>query len=499
MEESSYLKKILSGALIVLIGTFISKILSYSYRVLVGRIGTEEYGLLSLGLAISGSLIVISTLGLNIGVQRYVSYYKGKLDNARIKGIITSSLKILLPLSLSFGFILFILSNAVSINLFHNAKLSPILKILAISIPLTVIGDIFLNTIRAFQKVEYEVFTKNLGENFFKLTFTFIFLYLGLGVIGASIAYVIAIFFTCLVAFYLVEKKIFPIFKTKVKSIKSNKELLFYSIPLVLNTFVFLVILWTDTIMIGYFKNASEVGIYNAALPTAQLMIVIPNSLVVLFLPILTELYAQKKTQMFGSLYKTVTKWIFGINLSLLLILISFPKEILGIMFGKEYAAGSEVLIIVSICYFIFYLFLTSNRILLALEKTKTVFYITLVGALSNVVLNLLFIPYYGINGAAIATGISLLLMALLLLVSTYKITKVIPFKYNYLKIISAAIISFFIIKWFKESFTPKSIVSLIIAALVSLSVYFVMLLILKSFEKEDREMIKSLKPKFLQ
>src|SRR3989344_4231648 len=335
MEESGHLRRIFSGALIILIGTFISKLLSYGYRVIVGRIGTEQYGLLSLGLAISGSLIVISTLGLNIGVQRYVSYYKGKLDNARIKGIITSSLKILLPLSLSFGFILFILSDQISINFFHNAKLSPILKILAISIPLTVIGDIFLNTIRAFQKIEYEVFTKNLGENFFKLTFTFVFLYLGLGVIGASIAYVIAVFFTCIAALYLVEKKIFPIFKTKVKSIKSNKELLFYSIPLVLNTFVFLVILWTDTIMIGYFKNASDVGIYNAALPTAQLMIVIPNSLVALFLPILTELYAQKKTQMFGSFYKTVTKWIFGLNLSLLIIFASFPKEILGIMFGK--------------------------------------------------------------------------------------------------------------------------------------------------------------------
>ena len=499
MEESGYLKKIFSGAVIILIGTFISKFLSYGYRVLVGRIGTEEYGLLSLGLAISGSLIVISTLGLNIGVQRYVSYYKGKLDDARIKGIITSSLKILLPLSLSFGLILFILSDLISIKFFHNANLSPILKILAISIPLTVLGDIFLNTIRAFQKVKYEVFTKNLGENFFKLLFTFIFIYLGLGVIGASIAYVIAVFFTFIATLYIVEKKIFPIFKTKVKSIKSNKELLFYSIPLVLNTFVFLVILWTDTIMIGYFKNASEVGIYNAALPTAQLMLIIPNSLVVLFLPILTELYAQKKTEMFGSLYKTVTKWIFGSNLSLLIILVSFPKEILGILFGKEYTAGSEVLVIVSVCYFIFYLFLTSNRILLTLEKTKTVFYITLVGALTNVVLNLFFIPGYGINGAAIATGISLLIMALLLLVSAYKITKVIPFKYNYLKIVSAAIISFFIIKWLKEFFIPDSIISLIIVSLISLLIYFIILFVLKSFEKEDKEMIKSLKPKFLQ
>ena len=71
--EENHLKKIFSGALIILLGTVLSKILSYGYRVIVGRIGTEQYGLLSLGLAISGSLIVISTLGLNVGVQRYVS------------------------------------------------------------------------------------------------------------------------------------------------------------------------------------------------------------------------------------------------------------------------------------------------------------------------------------------------------------------------------------------------------------------------------------------
>src|SRR3990167_1065936 len=208
MEESGHLRRIFSGALIILIGTFISKLLSYGYRVIVGRIGTEQYGLLSLGLAISGSLIVISTLGLNIGVQRYVSYYKGKMDNARIKGVITSSLKILLPLSLFFGALLFALSNFVSVRFFHNEDLFLILKILAVSIPLTVIGDVFLNTIRAFQKVKYEVFTKNIGESSIKFILTFIFVYLGFGVVGASIAYVIAVFFTFLLSLIFVEKKI---------------------------------------------------------------------------------------------------------------------------------------------------------------------------------------------------------------------------------------------------------------------------------------------------
>ncbi len=494
--EETHLKRIFSGALIILIGTFISKLLSYGYRVIVGRIGAEQYGLLSLGLAISGSLIVISTLGLNIGVQRYVSYYKGKLDNARIKGVITSSLKILLPVSTLFGILLFFLSDLISVRFFHNEGLSLILKILAVSIPLTVMGDVFLNTIRAFQKVKYEIYTKNIGESSIKFLLTFLFVYLGFGVIGASIAYVIAVFFTFLLSLIFVEKKIFPIFRTKIKSIKSNKELVIYSIPLVLNTFVFLVILWTDTIMLGFFKNASDVGIYNAAMPTAQLMLVIPNALVVLFLPILTELYAQEKTHMFSSLYKTVTKWIFGINLALLIIFTSFSREILTVLFGKEYAAGSEVLVLVSVCYFIFYLFLTSNRILLALEKTKSVFYITLTGAVSNFIFNLFLIPPYGIMGAAVGTGASLIIMALILLIYTRNIIHVMPFKINYIKIFLSGILAFFAVSWLKNYLSTESLIGLIIASLLSVLTYLAILFVLRSFEEEDKEMLKSLKLK---
>jgi len=245
--------------------------------------------------------------------------------------------------------------------------------------------------------------------------------------------------------------------------------------------------------MLGYFKNASDVGIYNAALPTAQLMLVIPNALVVLFLPILSELYAQEKTHMFSSLYKTLTKWIFGINLALLIIFAAFSREILTILFGKEYSAGSGVLVLVSVCYFIFYLFLTSNRILLALEKTKSVFYITLIGAVSNFIFNLILIPSYGIMGAAIGTGASLVIMALILLIYTKRIINVTPFKKNYIKILISGILAFLIVYWLKSLFSPESLIRLIVASLASLLIYLAILFILGSFEKEDKEMLRSI------
>jgi hypothetical protein len=96
---------------------------------------------------------------------------------------------------------------------------------------------------------------------------------LGLGVVGAAWGWVLAIIVMPFLAFYFLEKKVFPIFKTKVKAISVDKELFTYSFPLLFAGIAGLVMgwTWTDTLMLGYFTSSTNVGIYNAALPTAQL------------------------------------------------------------------------------------------------------------------------------------------------------------------------------------------------------------------------------------
>ena len=72
------LKTIAKGASLIFVGMFISKLLTYFYRMIVARIGTEEYGLLSLALAVFGILTTISMLGLGTGVIRYFAFYQAK-------------------------------------------------------------------------------------------------------------------------------------------------------------------------------------------------------------------------------------------------------------------------------------------------------------------------------------------------------------------------------------------------------------------------------------
>jgi O-antigen/teichoic acid export membrane protein len=202
MDMSILSKKIAKGAVIVFLGMFVSKALAYLYIALVARLGSSEYGLLSLALAVTSFISIFAILGLGKGITRYISYYKGKQDNQKIKGVIFSSLKLSLPVSLILMFLLFIFSEKISILVFHNIRLISILKLFSLMLPFISLSDIFFGVIIGFQKIEYKILTKEILESIIRLILTFIVIYLGYNLMGVIIIYIISIIITAILSFY---------------------------------------------------------------------------------------------------------------------------------------------------------------------------------------------------------------------------------------------------------------------------------------------------------
>ena len=131
--ELSALRTIAKGAGIVFSGLIISKILSYLFRVFIARFyGPSDYGIFTLGLAIVSILVIIAVLGLSSGVTRYIAEYIAKKNFEGVKGVITSSMKMVFPLSIIFSIILFMSSSFLAIDVFHMPKLSEVLMVQAI-------------------------------------------------------------------------------------------------------------------------------------------------------------------------------------------------------------------------------------------------------------------------------------------------------------------------------------------------------------------------------
>lgn len=508
MEDTNLaLKNIAKGAGIFSIGLFISKVLAYAYRLVIARTGVEQYGLISIAMAVFGIFVTFSILGMSEGVTRFVSFYKGRLDQKRIKGVITSALKITLPLSVVGALFLFFTSDWIAITFFHDSSLSILFKIFAFGIPFDVLRSIFFSSIRAFQRVEYEVYAKNVAENVTKIVLTLFLVYAGFGVIGATIAYVASVFVSFILSFYFMEKKVFPILKTKIVSIRSEQMLLSFSIPLLFTGVIYLIIQWTDTLMLGYFKTSAEVGVYNAALPTAMLLYLFPSAIRALFFPVLSEIYAQNKMEIFKSIYSTITKWILIIDSIIFVFLITFSRQIISFLFGEAYVVDQFSFLGYKIAISVFALIILTSGIvlseflgpakdvLLVLKRTKLIFLNTTVGCVFNVVFNFILIPKYGMIGAAIATGFAYLIIFILMWIEAYVITRINPFRKDCLKIVCSSGFILFLILAFKF-YTIKNILWLIILSVILSGVYFILLLLTKSFNNEDIAIMDSIRQK---
>jgi len=496
-DEESYLdvslRKIARGAGFVLIGTLIGRAFGYGSRLIIARLGAGDYVLVSLGFAVMSIVAILSLAGMQQGIIRYVSFYKGKEDEGRIKGTIISALKITLPLSLVLAFILFWQASWVSVHVFHDASLTPILRVFSIAIPFWVLTTNFISATVGFQDMRYQVYVQYIFQEVLKLALIAILIVLGFGVLGAAWGWVIAIIAMSFLAVYFLERKVFPIFRTEVKAVSADKELLSFSLPLLFGGIAGLIMGWTDTLMLGYFCSSGEVGIYNAALPTAQAIGAIPGAFAIIFFPVISELYARNKIDDLRKTYRAVTKWMLSLMFPAFLLVLLFSGQVIKILFGAEYIVGATALSILVFGFSIGIVLGPASAILQTYGKTKIIMMTAWIGAGINFSLNFLLIPIYGINGAAIATGLSLALLYIVNFLFAYRVAKIQPFKLSYLKIILASLLAVSVVYLLTKYVIGVSIPALIGMLFVYLALYGFLLLVMKSFEEEDLMIMRAI------
>lgn len=495
--EEDIVKTIAKGSGIIFLGIVFSKIFGYIYRLIIARIGVEQYGTLSLGIVIVGIVIMFSSLGLDFGVLRYVSYFIGKGDNEKIKGVINSALKISIPISIIFSLLLFVFSGKIAYILFNNINLSLILKILSICIPFYITAKMFISVLVSFKKIKYVIYAQYLSESLLKVLITILFIVLGYGIIGAAIAYVLAVLCMFGLSFYFLQKRVFSFLDKNINGFFSNKVLLLFSLPLLFSNLIEVIIGWADSIMIGIFKGSYFVGIYNAAVPTSVILLMIPLALLYLYLPLLTQLYSNNNTDKMKYIYKLITRWVFLLNLPLFLLMTFFSKQILSILFGVEYSIGSLSLIILCLGYFIYSIFYINQQILFVIKKTNLIFINVIIAASVNIILNYILIQRYGIIGGAISATTALIIISILCLIESNRFINLGIDLISYIKYAISgfcAILLVYIIGIYIN--ISSYILKLIILSLIFFLCYLGLMYLIKGLHKEDMYLLHIIKNK---
>lgn len=164
----------------------------------------------------------------------------------------------------------------------------------------------------------------------------------------------------------------------------------------------------SDVVMIGFFKNDYEVGIYSAASKIYNIIRSVLCAIITVLLPRLSYLKKTKFEDAYSSLLIKSLSAFFLICFPASIGLALISKGTIVVFCGKNYiaAVGSLIVLAVALLFSCLGSFI-ANTVLVVHEKEKTILVATIIGAVLNILLNVFFIKYWGGFGAAITTLIS--------------------------------------------------------------------------------------------
>lgn len=431
-------RTVAKGAGVVFAGTLAGSGLRYALQVIIARgLGVELFGIFVLALTIFKILVMLSEMGLPNGVVRFVAVYRGMNDPGRIKGIISDSLRISLPVSLAIGTFIFLFSAVLAEKVFRKPGLSMALKIFAFAVPFTTVTSMLIYAVQGFKILKYKMIVREIFEPLSRLVLVSLILAAGWKLGGVLLVYLVVSIMVSGLAFHYL-RRVFPrIGHKEIVPVFETRKLFSFSWPLLFVFFFGILMTWMDTVMLALFRPSADVGLYGAALRTAWLCSIIMTAFHSAFVPISADLHNRGKTHELSSLFKTVSKWNLLVSFPLCFWFMFYGTEILGI-FGPSFGAGAEILAVLSLSWLVHSAMSSAGIILTTSGKTKMQLLNVSILLMLNIILNYLLIPPLGGFGAALATAVSILLFDVISVIEVAVILNMIPFRVDFLKILLA-------------------------------------------------------------
>jgi O-antigen/teichoic acid export membrane protein len=364
-------------------------------------LGPENYGVLNYAVAFAGLFSFIASLGVDGILNRELVKFPEKRDE-----LLGTAFRLKL-IGGSVAFLFVVLSVAIF-------KISPLLKFLIIFYAFSFILQA-LNVISIY--FQAEVKSKNSVKAVLLATVISSLLKIAVILAGQGVIWVMAVYVLDALWQGLGFIGIYRKFGLKIKAWRFNKslaqEILKNSWPLMLASAAGLIYLRIDQVMIGALLGNRAVGLYAAAVRLVEVWYFIPIIICTSLFPAIINAKKISLAVYYGRLKKLY------ILMTAIAVVLAIPttflaKPIIYFLFGAGYLAATPVLQIYIWSSWGLFLSVAVTQYLMSENLVKNIFWFNFLAMLINVILNFIFIPLFGLVGAALATLVSYLVVPLL-------------------------------------------------------------------------------------
>ena len=234
------------------------------------------------------------------------------------------------------------------------------------------------------------------------------------------------------------------------------KEIIQYSLFIIVSGGVAVMLIDFDKVMIPQYKDISQNALYAVAIFISTVIAVPSRAMTQIIAPITAQLLTDKRHDELNDLYKksAINLQVIG-GLIMLLIFVNI-KEMYHLI-PSEYGGGIMVVFLISISKFYDVMLGNNNSIIVNTHYYRTVLLFGVATVILMVILNMIFIPLYGIVGSAFATLLTVILYNTTKLIFVIKKMKLYPFTQKTVLSISILIVCFLMFYFWDFSFPPIS------------------------------------------
>ncbi|MEO1487195.1 MAG: polysaccharide biosynthesis C-terminal domain-containing protein [Bacteroidota bacterium] len=356
------------------------------------------YGLVTFILASGAILMPLMAFGVHNTLVKFYSTYSGDAQ----AGFFTTMLGIpLLGIALVF-LILFLFEDAVANVL---ALQNPLVKGYLWHVLWVGVGMAYFEVFFAWSKVQLKSAFGNLMKEVF-------------GRVGVTVLLLLyyfetidlPLFFTFLVSLYLVRTLIMGVYAILLNPIQWSfrlpdnfKEVMLYSLLIILGGSAALILLEIDKVMINQFKEIENVAYYGVAVYIATVVIVPSRAMHQITYPLTANLMAEGDSFGLNRLYQKTSLTLFIVS-GIIYVLIMLNLKDFFLLLPETYRDGFLVVFLIGLAKVFDSILGNINSILYNSQYYKTILLFGVGLAILTIILNWILIPLYGIEGAAVAS-----------------------------------------------------------------------------------------------
>ena len=365
----------------------------------------------------------LSVVGTEQSIIYYSGYLKSKNALNNIKSVYTKSIKLILCASILILVVIFLVDKDL-VNSNFEIK-NPYEIILKVSFYLLFYSLMMLNIgiFRALNRIALSEFYRNvvLFLVFFGAAYLLLVYDLQAWIVDAFLVSYMILGIVSTIQVYFMLKKLGAVNKDLTISLK---EIFSASYPMALNTMTYFLLQSVGVVLLGKFESFETVAYYDTAVRVATLTSMGVMSVNIAIAPKLAEDYNKGKLVELRKTYRSAIKLMFILSVPAILFLFLFGDFTLG-LFGSEYKSAKPALYILVVAQFLTTFFGISGTYMNMTGKQKILHKILILACLLNVLLNYLLIPKMGMNGSALAAGISTVLWNFTAALIIYKKDKI--------------------------------------------------------------------------